>query len=239
MKNVKRIFTLIAVALSLSVSSFAQNGFAVYAGGNFPVGAFAKGGSLNDIAINNVESTLGGAATGFNAGVKYQFKLIDDLSLFLSADLFYNGMKEELKQSLENATDMIGVDADLPSYINVPLMIGANYTLLNIGSGSLWGEAGFGVNLRDISDSEAEVGVIESESDYHITTSYVWQAGAGVTLGDRVSIGVHYYAFGNSPISGVNNTELDYDNIIGNLQNEFKVGSLKPSMVVMRLGFHF
>jgi hypothetical protein len=133
MKNVKRMIASAAVVLGISMSSFAQSGLSLRVGGNFPVGAFGEGGSMADIALNNAASTLGGAATGLNAGLKYQFNLLGNLGLFASADVFYNGLKNDLVEDLKNLDD----DVNLPSYLNIPVMVGVNYTVLDFKVASL------------------------------------------------------------------------------------------------------
>jgi hypothetical protein len=88
MKNVKKLMTLAAVILGFAASASAQNGFTLRAGGNFPVGAFNNGENAAELALSNPEATLGGAAIGFNAGVKYQFGVVGNLSAFATADFF-------------------------------------------------------------------------------------------------------------------------------------------------------
>jgi len=235
MKNVKKAIALVAVIFGVSMSSFAQNGLSVRVGGNFPMGAFAEGGSLSDIALNNASSKLGGAATGFNAGLKYQFGLLGNLSAFASADLFYNGLKSDLKEDFLKLDE----DADFPSYLNIPVMIGANYTILDIIGTTLWAEAGIGVNLRNISESSAELAVVETEASYNMAATFAWQAGVGVSVSGKVSLGLHYYAFGSSEIKGERIKEAGFGGISGNLKEEFQKGKLNPSMIVIRLGYHF
>lgn len=235
MKNVKKAIALVAVIFGVSMSSFAQNGLSVRAGGNFPMGSFAEGGSLSDIALSNVSSTLGGAATGLNAGLKYQFGILGNLSAFASADLFYNGLKSDLKEDLKSIDD----DAEFPSYLNIPVMVGANYTILDIIGTTLWAEAGIGVNLRNISESSAEIATVETEASYNMAATFAWQAGVGVSVGGKVSLGLHYYAFGSSEIKGKSITEAGWGDISADLKDEFQSGKLNPSMIVIRLGYHF
>lgn len=241
MKSVKKAIALVAVIFGVSMSSFAQNGLSVRVGGNFPMGAFAEGGSLSDIALNNASSKLGGAATGLNAGLKYQFGLLGNLSVFASADLFYNGLKGDLKEDLLKLDD----DAKLPTYMNIPVMAGVNYELLDIAGAALWVEAGLGVNFRNISSLESESNIfgseIETGTSYKMATTFAWEAGVGVSVADKVSLGLHYYAFGSSAING--DPYVEDGGAIGNwadqFKDEFQSGKLNPSMIVIRLGYHF
>lgn len=241
MKNVKRVIASVAVVLGISMSMSAQNGLSLRAGGNFPVGAFGEGGSMADIALNNAASTLGGAATGLNAGLKYQFNVLGNLGVFASADVFYNGLKNELTEDLKKLDE----DVNLPSYVNIPVMLGLNYKVIDLSVASLWAEAGVGVNFRNISSLEQETEILGSEietgAEYHMAATVAWQAGVGVTLGQKISLGLHYYAFGNSEIKG--KPFAEDGGLIGDwadkLTSEFETGKLNPSMMVLRVGYHF
>ena len=132
--------------------------------------------------------------------------------------------------------------------MNIPVMVGANYALLDILGTPLWVEAGAGMNFRYITASEVSsaVGSLISgntTSEYNFTTSFAWQAGIGVSLLDKISVGLHYYGLGAAEISGETTTTTSGD--LGGLLNgttkpiEFTAGNLNPSMVVVRLGYTF
>lgn len=226
MKNVKKAIALVAVIMGVSTASFAQNGLSVRAGGNFPVGTFGQG-DVTDIAVSPVDakSKLGGAATGFNLGLKYQLSVLGDISAFASADFFYNGLKSEIKDDLKAMADLVNNDDyTVPAYINLPIMLGVNYTILDIIGTTLWAEAGAGANIRSITGGSI---------DYAASTTFAWQVGIGVSVSDAVSLGLHYYGFGASEL------ELESNNIAEEIYNKANGGKLNPSMVVIRLGYHF
>lgn len=240
MKNVKRTIVCVAIMLGMSTFSFAQKGFSVCVGGSFPVGKFAQGGA-GDMALMAPTSELGAAATGINGGVKYQFNVLGDLGVFASADLFYNGLKKDVVETVKGDNENV----ELPSYMNIPLMVGANYTLLKLAGISLWAEAGAGVNFRNItaSSASAAVGTLVSgstESNYDFSASVAWQVGVGVSL-SKLSLGVHYYGFGASEISGDTTTSADLGGIFGGETKpiEFTAGKLNPTMLVARLSYTF
>ena len=240
MKNVKRVIACVAVMLGMSTIGFAQSGLSVRVGGSFPVGTFAQGGA-GDMALTMPASELGAAATGVNGGVKYQLNILGDLGVFASADLFYNGLKKEVVETMKDDNENV----ELPSYMNIPLMVGANYTLLKFAGASLWAEAGAGVNLRNItaSSASAAVGTLISgstESNYDFSTSVAWQVGVGVSL-SKLSLGVHYYGFGASEISGETTTSADLGGILGGETKpmEFTAGKLNPTMLVARVSYTF
>lgn len=249
MKNVKKAIALVAVIMGVATASFAQNGLSVRAGGNFPVGTFGQGEGIGEIALNNADAELGGAAIGFNAGVKYQLGLLGNLSAFASADFFYNGLKGDIKEAMK----VDGTDVVAPAYMNLPVMLGVNYTLLDIIGTTLWVEAGAGVNFRNITsqsiDYSTELPIIgtvnaSAESTYDMSTTFAWQAGIGVSLSGALSLGLHYYGFGSAPVSyetAVDAGASSLGSLAGILGEDgsFNGGKLNPSMVVIRLGYHF
>ena len=243
---------LVAVILGFSASAVAQNGMTIRVGANLPVGSFAQGKSAAELALSNPEATLGGAAAaGFNAGLKYQFEVIDNLGLFATADFFYNGLNGDIKEAWKGDSEGI----TLPAYMNMPVMLGVNYSILDIIGTTLWVEAGAGANFRSISKSSAEysaevplVGTVDAsaETTYNVGTSFAWQAGFGVCFDNTITLGVHYYGFGKAPISYETAIDASASNIgsggINNILGEegkFTGGKLNPSMVVIRLGYTF
>lgn len=251
MKNVKKVMALTAVILGFAVSASAQNGFTLRAGGNFPVGAFNNGENAAELALSNSEATLGGAAIGFNVGLKYQFGIAGNLSAFATADFFYNGLKGDIKEGME----IDGTDVTTPKYMNIPVMLGLNYTILDIIGTTWWVEAGAGANFRNITKSAIEysteiplIGTVEgsSKSTYDMNTTFAWQVGTGVCFDNTVTLSLHYYGFGKAPISYETAIDasaeklgsLDISNILGE-EGKFTAGKLNPSMVVVRLGYTF
>lgn len=239
MKNVKKVMALVAVILGFAVSASAQNGFTLRAGGNFPVGAFNKSDNL---ALSNPEGVDGGSAIGFNAGLKYQFGIVGNLSAFATADFFYNGLKGDIKEDWKGDNENI----TLPSYLNIPVMLGLNYTILDIIGTTLWAEAGAGANFRSITKHTAEgaVGTIASgstETIYSLATTFAWQVGLGVSIDNTVSLGLHYYGFGGANVKGESTVSGNLGGLIGGETKPlaFTNGKLNPSMVVVRLGYTF
>ena len=241
-KNVKKMAAIVAVILGCSTSTFAQNGLTLRAGGNFPVGAFGNGENAVELALSNPNATFGGAATGFNAGLKYQLSLVGNFSAFATADFFYNGLKGDIKEAWKGDSENI----TLPAYMNIPVMVGLNYTILDIASATLWAEAGAGANFRSITKSSAKaaLGTIVSgsaETTYNLTTTLVWQAGIGVSLAKTITLGLHYYSFGGADIKGESTSSGNLGGLIsgGSKPMPFTYGNLNPSMVVVRLGYTF
>ena len=240
----KRLIAFVAVVLGMSMATWAQNaqnGFSLRAGGSFPADFLSQNGSISGITFDNAATTFNDAAMGWNAGLKLQFKLLGSLSLFASADVFYSDVMDEYTGILEaSGLDLndLGVDenAFLPLCLNAPVLAGLNWQIINLKVVQLWAEAGVGINFHSVfSLDEADVYSKRSlEADELVSTAaaVAWQAGAGVTFGGKVSLGVHYYAFGNSDINTV-------DDWADKLAGEFESGKVNPSMMVIRLGYHF
>lgn len=230
MKNVKKAIALVAVIFGVSTASFAQNGFTVRAGGNFPVGTFGKG-DVTDMALNTLKSSeFGGAATGFNVGLKYQLSVLGNISVFASADFFHNGLKAKIKDDLKALANLANnEDYTVPAYINLPVMVGVNYTILDIIGTTLWAEAGVGANFRSITGTSND----ETPYAYAPAATFAWQVGVGVSVSNAVSLGLHYYGFGASEV------DFKSDNKITDAMNKLNESKLNPSMVVVRLGYTF
>ena len=253
----KKVIALAAIILGGATAASAQNGVTVRIGGSFPVGTFSQGTEAKELALSTPEATFGGAGIGFNAGLKYQFEVIKNLGIFATADFFYNGLNKDAKNDIKNDIAVEGIEASstIPSYMNVPIMLGLNYSFLNIRNIALWAEAGAGVNLGKITkmatEINAEVPLIgningSTTTTYDMSTTFAWQAGVGVCLGRNLSLGVHYYNLGSSVVNSETavdtNVEklgsLNIDNILGE-NGKFTTGKLNPSMIVARLGYTF
>ena len=252
MKKVKKAIALAAMILGGSVTTFAQNGITIRVGGGFPIGAFGQGEKVTELALNNPEATFGGSTTGINAGFKYQFGIINNLGVFATADFFYNDLKDDVK----DAMNIEGTESTTPAYINVPIMLGFNYSFLNLPNGiALWAEAGAGVNFSNITSKTIEystevpfIGSLNgsSTSTYDMSSTFAWQAGIGACLGQNITLGLHYYHLGASSVnyetavdaSAAALGSLDINNILGE-NGEFTAGKLTPSMIVARLGYTF
>lgn len=246
MKNLKKVFALVAIVLGCSMSAVAQNGLTVRLGGNFPVGAFGEGDKLGSLAIEDAKAALGGAAIGYNLGLKYQVKVIAGLGAFATADFFYNGLKEDIKEDLVEVLKVDDGNITLPSYMNAPVMLGLNYSFFNPAKVALWVEAGAGVNFRSITKKETggAVGSLVSangESLYDLATTFAWQAGLGVSFNNAITLGLHYYGFGSAPVEGESTSDSSLGGII-NVETKplsFAKGKLNPSMLVARVGITF
>ena len=253
----KKVIALAAIILGGATVTSAQNGVTVRIGASFPVGTFSQGTEAKELALSTPEATFGGAGIGFNAGLKYQIEVVKNLGIFATADFFYNGLNKDAKNDIKKEIAVEGIEASstIPSYMNVPVMLGLNYSFLNIRNIALWAEAGAGVNLGKITkmatEINAEVPLIgningSTTTTYDMSTTFAWQAGVGVCLGRNLSLGVHYYNLGSSVVNSETAVDanvgdfgsINIDNILGE-NGKFTTGKLNPSMIVARLGYTF
>ncbi len=253
----KKVIAFAAIILGGATVTSAQNGVTVRIGGSFPVGTFSQGTEAKELALSTPEATFGGAGIGFNAGLKYQLEVVKSLGIFATADFFYNGLNKDAKNDIKKEIPVEGIEASstIPSYMNVPIMLGLNYSFLNIRNIALWAEAGAGVNLGKITkmatEINAEVPLIgningSTTTTYDMSTTFAWQAGVGVCLGRNLSLGIHYYNLGSSVVNSETTVDtnveklgsINIDNILGE-NGKFTTGKLNPSMIVARLGYTF
>ncbi len=198
----------------------ANKGFSVRAGGAFPVGEFA-------------ETSGGMAKAGLTVGVRQTFAVAPtNLGLFVSADFVYNGMKNlEIFDELSAE----GFDVNIPEYLNIPVLVGLNYSYKADEMLGLWAEFGIGVNYRFATKLEAKY----SDQVYMVQKldpafSFAFQLGAGMTFNDKVSVGLNYYSMGSPMVKST------YEEQIFDEYDKYTSKSRLPIGVVMlRLGYHF
>ena len=237
---------IVAVLLFTSSQMFAQTDFYLNLGGSFPVGDFADGDE-NSFALVN-KSTEGGAGIGFTAGMKLKFNTkVKGLGVILTLDGIYNGLnsdiKEMLGESYDDHYDSDDITLRTSKYINVPLMVGANYTYNISEKIGIYGEAGLGANFRYITNLSFE---IEDYGDEYTETikydpafSFAFQVGAGIEINERIAIGVNYCNLGNGKVAGKVKYEETYGGSHYSDSESFKCKSVAPSMIMLRVGFKF
>lgn len=90
------------VLLISTCSVIAQNSLDIKVGVASPLSDFGS----QDINDENA----GGAALGFNIGLKYTYQLSDNgLGLFAGLDFNYNGLSKDIKNDIEDLYESIGL----------------------------------------------------------------------------------------------------------------------------------
>lgn len=192
-------FTLVLIVLLIANSeALAQNSLEIKIGIANPISDF---GSED---INN--ENAGGAALGFNIGLKYTHQLSDNgLGLFAGLDYNYNGLSRDFKNDIEDIFESIGLlgaDYDFYSYSNIPFSAGINYSYVANEKVTLFGNSGITVNLYNISDFVIEGSGVKITSEYNVSSAIGFRVGGGVLFNEKVSVAIDYYGLGEHNING-------------------------------------
>ena len=233
--------------VALSVTTISAQEKIVYGGIGLPNGKFG-GDESNELVLFGGKE--GGAALGLNVGFKILQPISPELSWFVSADVFYNGLHSDIKDDIDDSFDEV---EKTPSYINVPVMGGVNYSIAELGTGvTLWAEAGLGLNFRYVNGLNAyDKGVttiggddynFKDEYEYTFDSKFMvaFQLGAGVKINDQFTIGLNYYSLGSDKMSYTAKRELT----IGGDSDSDKIDDktdkkLSTSLIGVRVGFCF
>lgn len=241
----KRFLTLMVVAaLQFAVGhSFAQN---VYfnLGAAIPVGDFAEGDNQGFALLN--EDTEAGAGFGFTAGLKLKFDTkMNGLGIIATVDGVYNGLNTEMKEVFEDLSDYYDnqftgdFSLKTPKYINLPAMLGVNYTYGIKTDLSIYGVVALGANLRVITNLEMEgrSGSYKFSETYNYNTafSFAYQLGVGLEFSKNIAIGIDYYDLGTAKVKG----KLTQKDSYGNDSEKFKLKRITPVLVMLRLSYKF
>lgn len=259
MNRLVKMFVVIAM-LVIGGQAMAQTRGAMFLGASLPMSDFAEFDNFSDFALTstNVDDCLAGAAVGFNAGFKWYFNVgVKGLGVMLSVDGLYSGPNKELKsfyreQEGEAGGQLLGGSFKYnakPQYINVPAMLGLNYSYSINPNLAIFVEAGAGGNLRFITDMESvargTILGVETQTktiqDYEKAFSFAYQAGIGFEVAKNLVIGCSFYDLGTAQVTSeqtVKTTTLN-DNVTTTNKTYHELGSVHPIMVVGRIGFSF
>ena len=197
--------------------------------------------------------TEGGAGMGFTAGLKFKFNTgVKGLGVILSVDGIYNGLNSDVRDFFEDVEDEWEEEFDdfsmkTPKYLNVPLMVGANYTYDVSPKFGIYGEAGLGANLRYITKLEldgkgtyyGDTYKINLAVDYDPTFTLAYQLGAGIEINKSITIGINYYNLGAGKVSGKMKEKETYNGSTDSDSEKFKYKRVTPTLVMLRVGFRF
>ncbi|MEE0961645.1 MAG: hypothetical protein U0L54_03745 [Bacteroidales bacterium] len=253
MNRVLRCLSLVAVLAILGINySKAQVDFSFHAGLVSPLASFADSRASNGQIAWMEKTGRAGAGLGFEAGMKFRYGIpsIQGLGVIVTADLFYNGPNTDVKDFWQDQADEMfdnsnveDVEITLPKYVNLPIMIGANYNHQLSNSVKVYGEGALGLNIGMLTNFRQQIIGDNIEKitgvNYETNTSFAFQIGAGVLFSDRFSLGVYYYALGNQKIKGKYSEEEIYygDSYVD--EDMLNLRSINPTMFVVKAGFHF
>ena len=235
--------------------------YSIYFGASTPLGSFGQAPSPELYPAEffhtklswNDDITYGDADfVGANIGVKAKYNIsgLKGLGIIATADVLFNTDGDfDIKEVYEGRN--ILNEYLYSTYINIPVMVGANYNYAINDKVSIWGEAAIGANLRIITSYISDEKRVDGSYHlYHIETDYDncftlgFQAGLGVKLKNKYSIGVHYYNLGNKAVTEKYTETIDFTNASGhhyvNIINEPRTKPpLKTTMLLIRFGYHF
>lgn len=233
--NIIKVMCLAAAMLAFSTASQAQFRHfrqSLYLNGAIPTSDFGNSTSGN-VPLTFLDAGKG-AMIGFGAGYRasYRFDIgMGEVAPYISGDLFWNMLSGDLRD------DYLQANMDAPTYFNIPIMAGIsyNYDELNTRFPIIpFGEFGVGADIFMITRE----GASGNYYAYKPSTTVAWMLGAGVYLGNYVSVGAYYYGLGKHPVDYTPKTIKD--NAIAYAQDIAYGRQLRNiGSVALRIGFHF
>jgi opacity protein-like surface antigen len=195
----------IAVLMLIAFSNVkAQKGFSIHVGGAIPIGAFAE--SPAGLYLIDVAGDEGEASVGFNIGAKYlyEFKL-EGLGAFVNMDYNQNGMKKDFKDDVEEYyEDEDNPEFKFPKYLNIPILVGAQYTYKINEIVGVYGNLGLGVDILKMTKLTMESTDVEINWEFDTPAAFAYRLGFGTVLKDKFIIDLNFNFLGN------HDTQLKY-----------------------------
>ena len=252
MKLNKILALVVVLAIFGMNQSKAQTDFSIHVGMASPLGSFADSRAQKGLVAWMDKTDRAGAGLGFEVGMKFRFAVtsIKGLGIIATSDLFYNGANSDVKDWAQDFVDYYAIDEDydecritVPNYINIPVMIGANYEYGVANNVKIWAEFGLGADFGIMTNRNLYLAVsnneLISEQAFENNVSFAYQLGAGVMLSDKLSLGLHYYAFGSQKIKGEITEEIITSSGSEIGDSKFTLRSINPTIFTIRLGYHF
>jgi opacity protein-like surface antigen len=244
--------SLLLMAILPITAKAQKTEYSIHFGETLPVDSYRASKSYDGNVAWLSKTTLAGADVGINLGgkMKYNFDAVEGLGIIATIDIFYNGdnvdvenWQEDNIAHLKEEYSLERVSIVTPKYINIPVMIGINYDREISKNTNFWAETAIGVNASKITDLIINMPQVEDNDviytqHYKTMAGWAFQAGIGIKMADKISVGVHYNSLGSIKVKG--KAELD-----GALANSAYIGSrfsllrIYPSMFSIRLGYHF
>ncbi|MCR5821877.1 MAG: hypothetical protein K6F85_03020 [Bacteroidales bacterium] len=238
--NKKLLFAVLLTAV-IGCGAMAQSTFTLRLGSGMlydDFGMTKSAGSGQQEASDPVKSP----SIGFTFGAEWshQIKAVDGLSFVLSLDGFYNGPTKELNEYLDKEHDRVtGLGADMtitrPSFLNFPLMLGAQYGYDAIPGIGIYTTLAAGANLRYttpmtfeyviVYDNSVPYGTVNQtiEFIFQPVVTFAFRLTAGMVFNDKYSVEMGYLNLG----TGTANTE-SHETISSSVANTTRTNKASP-----------
>lgn len=262
MKKVYIISALLLVAVILPVQQAnAQRklhfGFEIM--GGIPTGDYGKLTSFDNYAAIWHENAQGktpteaAAAFAFGINFRMDYDISDQFSVFGSIGFINTFVKNAVTDSAETFLSRYSTAYSFENLniFNIPVMIGGRYTIYLANNFGFFGEAGLGINFRQLGDLtvtdtrtiyDPETGnyysSMEEKNTSKTSVGFTFQVGAGFQLGKSMSLGVYYLNLGTGDVK-YDQTQTFYgtSNLVRN--RTVTAGKITQQMLAIRLGFDF
>ena len=251
-------------------STIAQVDFSLHLGGSMPLGSYASSQCSHEagggnVAWNTASSNQAGAGLGIGLGWKIRINMpeVKGLGIIITGDYHYSYQSREVKDYVawKNTYDnnvvasegVSGIETifDVPSYRNIPIILGFDYEMPIAKGVFVYGEIGAGLNFFMPTRFESSISYnIPTEEgyvcreymktmNYETTTGFAFQIGAGIKLSKHFSLGLHYYNLGYQRLKGNGTVASMYDDVYNADRIGFYGETINPSMFVLKAGYHF
>lgn len=197
----------------------------VHFGPSFPVSDFGSD--------NIFDEDAGGAAVGFNIGLKYTYPLNDKgLGLFGGIDFNYNGLKKDFKDDVEDLVESLygNVDIKFSKYINIPVTAGLHYAYQADDKIGVFANAGLAINFLKMTNMELKADGQKSTQKMDLAYGIGFKIGGGILINKKTSISVDYFGLGKHDMDG----EVESGGSSQDIDGELKV-----DLLTLTLGFRF
>ena len=251
--------------------------WSINAGVSVPVGSFSQMQYDENTGVTDCglfdNDINGGATTGFNVGAKVMFPTkAEHLGITIALDVHYNGLNSNANsylsflcnqlatkwgQSLGTGEVLLSSNCNLdkrPYYLNIPLLVGLNYTYPMPNGMKLFGELGAGLNIRYISPwkltgvqkyifadgSEDTWMQVKETFSYETAATFAFHIGAGLYFTDNLYLSVYYNFLGKGDVAANIEATWSAEYVQPNTNSQYmQLGSVTPSILSFNIGYTF
>lgn len=179
----------------------AQNNNELIFGFAFPQAEFGEGD------FDNGMNGVGQATTGIHFGYKHYKPLkINNLKMTLSIEAIYNELSRDFKDELEDQFGLndygeeYNIEITFPRYLNIPLLVGLNYSYKIQNDLFLFGEGNIGANIFKTTNLNVSgkdyYGYVEGITSFSPSVKFAYRYGVGLLYKEKYNITLSFYNLG-------------------------------------------